>query len=170
MPKRVLTMLGYWGLMGMVAAWAQQSHKAGLWLVVTTTHIQQEDEAPGHFEQRGKDEKPSAERGVPVCLTREMIDYYGVILPPSLKSCEMYNVEQTANSFKGNMSCKGSYNGVGEVESQWTDENHVSGRIRFVSKTGTSQDADIMAWTQDVTAVFKSSDCGAVKPRPMPAR
>lgn len=170
MRKRVWTTLGYWGLMGMVAAWAQQPHKAGLWLVAATTHIQQTADSPGNIDLRKKDNGLSADNGAPVCLTPEMIENYGVILPPSLKSCELYNVQQTADSFKADMTCKGGYNGFGSVESQWTDENHVVGRIRFVSKSGETKDARMMTWTQDASAVFKSSDCGNVKPRQVPAK
>lgn len=170
MRKRVWTTLGYWGLMGVVAAWAQQPHKAGLWLVASTTRIQQKDEEPGSFDLRKKDNAPSAEAGSPVCLTQEMIDDYGVILPPSLKGCELYNMVQTAESFKADMSCKGGYNGFGSVESRWTDEDHVVGRVRFVSKSGESSDARTMTWVQDASAVFKSADCGNVKPRALPAK
>jgi len=156
--------------MGVVAAWAQQNHKAGLWLVATATRIQQKGETPGSLNTTGQAEQAiSAEHGAPVCLTHEMIENYGVILPPSLKGCELYNVQQTADSFKADMSCKGGYNGVGSVESTWKDPDHVVGKIRFVSKTGDTDDSRAMAWVETASAVFKSSDCGNVKPRPMPA-
>jgi hypothetical protein len=171
MRKRVLTTLGYWGLMGIVAAWAQQPHKAGLWLVATATRMDQQGSPAGNPAARGKDDNaPPAEGGVPVCLTKEMIDSYGVILPPSLKGCEMYNVQQTADSYKADMSCKGGFNGFGSVESKWTDEDHVVGKIRFVSKTKETSDARMLTWTEDASAVFKSSDCGTVKPHPMPGK
>ncbi len=170
MRKRVWTTLGSWVMMGMVAAWAQESHKAGLWLVVTTTRIQQQGESPGNF-ARGKNEpSPSAEGGVPECLTQEMIDNYGVILPPSLKSCELSNVLQTGDTFRADMTCKGGFNGFGSVESTWKDADHVVGKIRFVSKTKETTDARAMAWTEEASAVFKSADCGNVKPRQLPSR
>ena len=134
MTKRVWTTLGYWVLMGMVAAWAQQSHKAGLWMIATTTRIQQQGETPGNF--------------VRVVTTADRLrlrrcarvpdpeDHnYGVILPPSLKNCELSNVLQTGDSFKADMTCKGGFNGFGSVESTWKDPDHVVGKIRFVSKT-----------------------------------
>ena len=172
MRKPIWTWLGYGMLMGVVAAWAQQgpTRKAGLWLVATTTHIQQKDETPETFAARGqKEQAPAADGGVPECLTQDVIDNYGVILPPSLKSCELYNVLQTANGFKADMTCKGGYNGFGSVESTWTDPDHVVGKVRFVSKSSESKDARALVWTEEASAVFKSADCGAVKPRKVPA-
>jgi uncharacterized protein DUF3617 len=172
MRKRVWTTLGYGLLMGMVAAWAQQpqARKTGLWLVASTTQIQQKDEAPGSFSSRQNSQAAPAEGGAPVCLTREIIDNYGVILPPSLKSCQLYNVQQTETSFKADMTCKGGYNGFGTVESKWTDPDHVVGKVRFVSRNGESPEARALTWTEEASAVFKSADCGAVKPRPLPAK
>jgi hypothetical protein len=91
-----------------------------------------------------------------------------VILPPSLKDCELSNVSKTANSFKADMTCKGGYNGFGSVESTWSDPDHVVGKVRFVSKTRETTNARALTWTQESTAVFKSADCGQVKPRRMP--
>lgn len=168
MRKRVWMTLGYWALMGMVAGWAQESHKAGLWLVVTTTRIQGQGEAPGNF--AGGANAPAEEGGVPECLTKDIVDNYGVILPPSLKSCELQNVHQTADTFKADMTCKGSYNGFGSVESTWTDPDHVVGKVRFVSRGKGTNDTRALAWTEEAKAVFKSADCGNVRPRPLPSR
>lgn len=171
MRKRIWTTLSYWALMGVVAAWAQETRKAGLWMIATETQIQQPGEAPGNFvAHRQGDDAAVPAGGVPVCLTREMIDTYGVILPPSLKDCELSNVLQTADSFKADMTCKGAYNGVGSVESTWMDEDHVVGKVRFVSKTKGTTDVRALTWMQQATAVFKSSDCGAVRPRKIPVK
>ena len=170
MRKRVLMTLGYWALMGVVAGWAQETHKSGLWLVVTTTRIQGQGEAPGNFAGGANPPAAAAEGGVPECLTRDIIDNYGVILPPSLKSCELQNVQRTALSFKADMTCKGSYNGFGSVESTWTDPDHVVGKVRFVSRGKGTNDTRALAWTEEAKAVFKSADCGNVKPRPLPSK
>lgn len=172
MRRRVWTMLGYWMLMGVVAGWAQQTvtKKAGLWMVSASTSIQQKDETPESFKSRAKNEQSPAQSGVPECLTKEIIDGYGVILPPSLKSCELYNVLKTTDSFKADMTCKGSFNGFGAVESNWTDPDHVVGKVRFVSKTGGNDSARALVWTEEASAVFKSEECGAVKPRPLPGK
>lgn len=157
---------GYWLLVGVVAAGAQGNQKAGLWVVASSTRIQQPGEVPANGTILGSTAVAGA--GLPVCLTKEVVDSYGVILPPSLKDCELTHVQRTPESFKADMTCKGGYNGLGSVESSWTDPGHVVGKIRFVSKAGPANDARALAWTQESTAVFKSSDCGEVKPRKMP--
>ena len=169
--KRIWRTLGYYLLIGAAAGWAQQTRKAGLWLIATSTEIQQQGETSGNFVARGNSTAPAApDGGVPVCLTQEMIDNYGVILPPSLKDCELSKVQNTADSFKADMTCKGGYNGFGSIESTWKDPDHVAGKIRFVSKSRETSDNNgrSMTWTQESTAVFKSSECGAVRPRKMP--
>lgn len=167
---RKANVFGYWLLIGLVAigtqARAQENQKAGLWLVANSTRIQQPGEAPGNSNGVGR--SAIAGDGLPVCLTPELIDRYGVILPPSLKDCELTHVQRTDGSFKADMTCKGGYNGFGSVESTWTDPGHVIGKIHFVSKTGEATNARALAWTQESTAVFKSSDCGGVKPRKIP--
>jgi hypothetical protein len=148
---------------------AQQSRKAGLWMISTTTRIQQQGESPANL--GGHPGQSSSEPvGLPACLTQEVVDKFGVILPPSLRDCELSNVVQAADSFHADMTCKGSYNGVGSVESTWTDEDHVAGKVRFVSRTGEAGKGRQLTWSQESTAVFKSSDCGNVKPRQIPVK
>ena len=171
MTKRVWSTLGYCALIGVVAAWAQPARKSGLWMIASTTRIQHPGETPGNFVARGNGGDGQASPGSsPACLTPELIHKYGVILPPSLKDCELSNVVETAKSFKADLTCKGGFNGVGSVESTWTDEDHVVGKIRFVSKTRETDNARSMTWTQDSTAVFKSADCGEVRPRKIPVK
>jgi hypothetical protein len=149
---------------------AQQSPKAGLWLISTTTRIQQQGESPANFSASHQGQSSSEPVGLPACLTQDLIDKYGVILPPSLRDCELSNVVQAADNFHADMICKGSYNGVGSIESTWTDEDHVAGKVRFVSRTGEAGKGRQMSWSQESTAVFKSSDCGDVKPRKIPVK
>jgi hypothetical protein len=165
--QRVWIILTYCLLLGDVFTWAQ-TRKAGLWEVATTTRIQQAGQAPGNFAGGGSDQTAPA-GGLPVCLTQEMIDTYGVVLPPSLKDCELSNTVSAADNFRADMTCKGAYNGRGSIETQWRDDDHVVGKVRFVAKTGQGTNARTMTWTQEATGVFKSADCGAVKPRKMPA-
>jgi hypothetical protein len=168
--KRIWSTLGSYVLIAAVAGWAQETRKAGLWVVATTTKIQQAGETAGNFVARSSSGSPSsAEGGVPECLTQDVVDSYGVILPPSLKDCELSNVVQTASSFKADMTCKGGYNGFGSLESKWTDADHVTGKVRFVSRTKESKDGRELIWSQESSAVFKSAECGAVKPRRKPA-
>ena len=157
-------------LLAASVASAQQSPKAGLWLISTTTRIQQQGESPANFSAANQGKASAEPVGLPACLTSEIIDKFGVILPPSLRDCELSNLVQAADSFHADMTCKGSYNGVGSVESTWTDEDHVAGKVRFVSRTGEAGKGRQMSWSQESTAVFKSSDCGSVKPRKVPVK
>ena len=161
---RIAKVIGYFLLIGWAAA--QENRQAGLRLVSTSTRMQQPGQAPAN--RNGVGSFAVAGDGLPVCLTQELIDRYGVILPPSPKNCELTHVQRTADSFKADMTCKGGYNGFGSVESTWTDPSHVVGRIRFVSKAGPAKDARVLAWTQESTAAFQSFDCGDVKPRKVP--
>ena len=171
MTKHVWSTLGYCALIGVVAAWAQPARKSGLWMIASSTRFQQPGETPGNFVARGNGGGGQASpAGAAACLTPELIHKYGVILPPSLKDCELSKVQQTAETFRADLTCKGVYNGFGSVESTWTDEDHVVGKIRFVSKTRETENARAITWTQDSTAVFKSADCGEVKPRKIPVK
>ena len=148
-----------------------QSRKAGLWEMTTKTTILQPGNRVGTTINNGSDgQAQSTEPAeMSVCLTQVQIDKYGVILPPSLRDCEISNVAQKPDGISAEMTCKGTYNGKGSIESTWTDDDHASGKIRFVAKTRDSSRPMSITWTQEATAVFKSPDCGSVKPRPMPA-
>jgi hypothetical protein len=147
-----------------------QSKKAGLWEVTSTTTIQQAGREAGQPSgTESVNPSPNQSAPLPVCLSQALIDKYGVVLPPSLRDCQVFNVAQTANHFTADMTCKGSYNGKGSIESTWTDEDHAVGKVHFVAKTKDASPIS-MRWTQDVSAVFKSADCGTIKPRPMPAK
>jgi hypothetical protein len=156
-------------LAGGVLTLAQETQKAGLWLISTTNKIQQAGEAPANFGAHPAQSSPET-GALPACMTREMVDKYGVILPPSLRDCELSNVVRAADNFHADMTCKGAYNGVGSIEATWTDPDHVTGKVHFVSKTRETTNARSLTWSQDVTAVFKSPDCGDVKPRKMPVK
>lgn len=162
--------VAYCVFVGTSVCGAQETKKAGLWEISTTTRIQQQGETPGNLNARGSGADSAPASGMAVCLTRELLDTYGVILPPSLKDCDLSNVAQAADSFKADLTCKGGYNGFGSIESTWTDEEHVTGKLRFVSKTKEATNGRALTWTQESTAVFKGEDCGAVKPRKIPVK
>ncbi len=170
MQKYTLWMTLAFCLLAASVSSAQQSPQAGLWLISTTTRIQQAGDSPANFSGGHPAQSSSEPVGLPACISQELIDKYGVILPPSLRDCELSNVVQAADNFHADMTCKGSYNGVGSIESTWTDENHVTGKVRFVSRTGEAGKGRQMTWSQESTAVFKSPDCGNVKPRKIAAK
>ena len=145
-----------------------EAHKTGLWEVTTKTVIQQSGDVEGRL--NGNQPGGSGSMGsLPVCYSSDLINHYGIALPPSLRDCELSNVIDKPDSFRADLSCKGTYNGKGSVETTWTDEDHVTGKVHFTSKTRDAQPM-MIRWNQDLTAVFKSADCGNVKPRVIPQR
>jgi hypothetical protein len=158
-------------LLAVVPFSGAQSRKAGLWEITTKTAILQPGNRVGTTINNGSDTQAQSTEpaGLPVCLTQAQIDKYGVILPPSLHDCELSNVVQKPDGISADMTCKGTYNGKGSIESTWTDDDHASGKIRFVAKTRDTSRPMSITWTQEAIAVFKSTDCGNVKPRPTPS-
>jgi hypothetical protein len=155
-------------LFAIAIACSAQQRKTGLWEVSSTTRFQQQSNAPGNLDANSaSSESSAAPSGLNQCYTRELIDNYGIALPPSLRDCQLSNVSKNGATFNADMTCKGTYNGRGSIQSTWTDENHVTGKVRFVSKTK-STNAMALRWTQEVSAVFENSDCGQVKPRRIP--
>lgn len=150
-----------------------QSRKAGLWDITSKTSILQPGNRVGTTLNNGSQEPPQSSEApgaLPACLTQAQIDKYGVILPPSMRDCDISNVVQKPNGVSADLVCKGTYNGKGSIESTWTDDDHATGKIRFVAKGRDSSQPMSITWTQEATAVFKSPDCGNVKPRPMPSQ
>ena len=149
-----------------------QSRKAGLWEMTSKTTILQPGNRVGTTINNGSGTQAQASETepLPVCLTQAQIDQFGVILPPSLRDCQLSNVAQKPDSFSADMMCMGTYNGKGSIQSTWTDDDHASGKIRFVAKSRDSSTPMSITWTQESTAVFKSPDCGSVKPRAMPTQ
>jgi hypothetical protein len=169
MQKTLTSMLIGAGLLSVGAAGSAQTHKAGLWQVTTKTTIQQPGDPEGHFNGNSLGDQGGGTATLPACYTSDLISKYGFVLPPSLRDCELSNIVQTSDSFRADLTCKGSYNGKGSVESTWTDEDHVTGKVHFISKTRDDQPR-IVRWTQDVNAEFKNADCGSVRPRHIPVK
>ena len=146
-----------------------QTRKAGLWEVSAVTRIQKPGHGVGMFSQAdGNHASPGNSGGLPACYTQEMIDNYGILLPPSLRDCQLSNAVKKPMSFSADLKCTGRSNGSGSVSTTWTDEDHATSVIHFVDNQKKGSDTISLAWTQEATAVFKSSDCGGVKPRTIP--
>jgi hypothetical protein len=146
-----LMVLGCCSLVTM--AYGQKQRKPGLWEL--TTVMTMEGVPPG------------AANGTPhvaqVCFAQEMINKYGAIVP-TMAGCRLSSFSVKAGHMTGTMVCTGRMAGTAEAESSWSDPEHATGSIHF---TGTEGDRP-MNWTSRTMAVFKSPDCGAVKPMPMP--
>ena len=173
MPKLRVFFILLLCLLAIVPFSGAQARKAGLWEMTSKTSILQPGNRVGTTINNGSQEpsqssEPAA--GLAVCLTQAQIDKYGVVLPPSLRDCDISNVVQKPDGVSADLVCKGTYNGKGSIESTWTDDDHATGKVRFVAKSRDSSTPMSLAWTQESTAVFKSPDCGNVKPRPMPTQ
>lgn len=147
-----------------------QNRKAGLWEITSKTTFQQPGNV-GMFSATQSGQAPSGDiPAVPVCLSKELIEKFGVVLPPSLRDCQLTNVVNKPDSLMADLTCTGRSNGKGTIETSWSDDGHATGKIHFSSKAKAGPDKTVtMTWTQDSTAVFKSEDCGSVSPRKMPA-
>jgi hypothetical protein len=140
-----------------------------LWEVSAVTRIQKPGNSVGVFSHTDSEiSSPGNSGGFPACYTQEIIDNYGILLPPSLRDCQFSHAVKTPMSFSADMTCTGRSNGKGSVSTTWTDGDHATSVIHFVASQKRGTDTISMGWTQEATAVFKCSDCGNVKPRTIP--
>ena len=136
-----------------------QQRKTGLWELTTVTTFQQ---APGSIGASGP-----ATRTSQICLTQQMIDKYGSILPATNADCHLTNIVRKEQSMKAELVCAGPMKGTGTIESSFTAET-AKGKVHFTGSIQQGESSAPIEWTADSTSVFKSPDCGVVKPMPMP--
>ena len=143
-----------------------QTRKAGLWDVTSTMTWQQSP-------------FPSGGPGSPVgngphtntlCITQEQIDKFGSPLPPPRGDCQVSNVAKTANGMTADMICTGRMSGKGTLVASWTDGDHTISKLHFSGTLLAGQSPKPVEWTVDSASVFKSTDCGDVKPLGAPAK
>jgi hypothetical protein len=146
-------------------AWSQSARKPGLW-EITSTRTWQKSPFPPNT-PTGADAPGGGPHTLQVCLTQEMIDKYGAALPQS-RDCRVANLVKTPGSMKADWICSGHLNGKGTLESTETEPDHTTGKVHFVGTMLMGQESKPVELTVDSTGVFKSSDCGTVKPYPMP--
>jgi hypothetical protein len=142
-----------------LAAWAQGGRKPGLWEITTTMNYQSQAGATGRPATVGP-------YTTPACLTQALIDKYGAPLP-QVGQCKITSVNKQANSVKAILACTGRMNGTATMESTWTATT-ATGSVHFVMSPPPGSAAKAVEWTSTSTSVFKSADCGSVKPFPMP--
>jgi hypothetical protein len=152
-------------LVATVFAWAQ-GRKAGLW-EITTTMTWQQTPFPAGMTPPGGANSPFA--GGPhtsqVCLTQAIIDKYGAPVPQSRAAdCQFANVQKTDHDMTAEMVCTGRMNGKGTVKSAWDDPEHAKGNVHFTGTVQARSGTMPVEWTSESTSVFKSADCGDVKP------
>lgn len=146
-------------------AWAQ-GRKVGLWEVTTTMTWQQSPFPPGMTPPAGSPFS-AAPQITQVCLTQAILDRYGAP-PPQNGDCQISNVKKDEHGVSADLSCTGRMTGKGTFESSWTDSDHAKGSSHFTGTVQARTGTKPIEWTTSSTSVFKSADCGNVKPRPIP--
>jgi hypothetical protein len=153
-----------------VSAWAQ-SRKTGLWELTTVQTWQQSPFPPGAAGAApGGDANSSSAGGTYtklVCLTQQEIDKYGAIVPRT-RGCQVTNVVKKSGGMTADWVCTGAISGKGTMESHMVDSDHAKGTLHFVGTLQARPNAKPIEWTTQSSSVFKSADCGDVKPVPLP--
>jgi hypothetical protein len=141
-----------------------QSRKAGLWEITTTMTWQKAPSVPGAEGSRLMGGTHTAK----VCLTPQMIDKYGALLPQSRGQCSIANKVILPGSISADYVCQGIMTGKGALKSTWSDTEHEMGTLHFTGTFQVGAEAQPVEWTTESTSVFKSADCGSVKPAALP--
>ena len=99
------------------------------------------------------------------CLTQEMIDKYGAIVPENLSNvCQLVNVVKKPGGMTADIVCSAAIKGKGMLEVVWSDSEHSKGNLHF-SGTIHPGDNDIkIEWNAVTSSVYKGPDCGTLKP------
>lgn len=99
------------------------------------------------------------------CLTQEMIDKYGAIVPENLSNvCQLVNVVKKPGGMTADIVCSAAIKGKGALEVVWSDSEHSKGNLHF-SGTIHPGDNDIkIEWNAVTSSVYKGPDCGTLKP------
>ena len=154
-----------------------QARKAGLWETTTNMSFQQSPfpqmpaQANGHAMPGGS--PFGGPHTTQVCVTQAQIDKYNAIYnnnSPQQRDCQMSNIVKTANGMTADMVCTGRMNGKASVHFTWSDGDHSTGTIHFTGTMQMGPNSMPVEWTNTISSVFKSADCGSVKPfEPPPA-
>ena len=163
--RQICITLGCLACLGSLVAPAATSRKPGLWEINSSTTWQKSPSLPGVNGKR----LPSGSHVQQVCLTREMIEDYGALLPQSRGQCTVENRVLRPGKMTGEYVCKGMMMGKGSIDSVWSDDEHSIGTVHFLGTMVVGHDMEPVEWTTQSRATFKSSDCGTVRPMPLPA-
>jgi len=140
------------------------TRRPGLWEYTTTMTWQQAPVAPGSDLAR----LGGGTQTTQVCLTEELIDQYGILLPHSRGQCSIENKQVEPGRITADYVCSGMMTGKGALLSEWSDSEHVTGKLHFTGIMKVGAQAEPVEWTRESKAVFKSPDCGSVKPEALP--
>jgi hypothetical protein len=153
---------------GSLAFSGTTTRQAGLWEMTTTTTWQKSPDIPG--DQPDKDKLRGSSHTTQICLTQEMINDYGALLPQSHGNCSVENRVITGDKITADYVCSGLMTGKGAIESVWVDTEHAKGNVHFVGMYLVGSGHQPIEWTTESTSTFKSSNCGLVKPKTLPKR
>jgi hypothetical protein len=145
-----------------------QSRKAGLWEITSTTTLQQSPFPPG-MEIPSTSPLSAGPHVTQVCLTQAMIDKYGAPVPESRTECQLVNVQKEEHDMTADLVCSGRMSGKGTLKSSWPDPEHAKGTIHFLGSVQAGPNPRPIEWTRESNSIFKSEDCGDVKPVELPA-
>jgi hypothetical protein len=136
------------------------SRKPGLWGFTSTTTWQR---APLARVQSGKplEERTSTSQ---VCLTADLIDQEGALLPHSRGQCVIENKHVEAGRLTADYVCDGLMKGRGVLKSEWPDSDHVTGSLHFTGTLRVGSEDQPIEWTTDSKGIFEAADCGNIKP------
>jgi Protein of unknown function (DUF3617) len=158
------------GLMLVASTFARaQGRKPGLWEITSSLTLQQSPFPPG-MQMPASSPLAAGPHTSQACLTQAMIDKYGAPLPQSQAGdCSYANVNKTDHGMTADLMCTGRMTGKGTIETSWSDPEHAKSTAHFTGTVVGRNGTVPLEWTRESTSVFKSADCGDVKPVPMPA-
>lgn len=104
-------------------------------------------------------------RNIQSCLTQDMIDQYGAIVPQYLaNTCQLTNVVKKPGKMTADMVCSGRMTGKGTLEIGWNDSEHAKGLLHFSGSMRPGENEIKIEWSAATTSVYKGPDCGELKP------
>ncbi|HWG21836.1 MAG TPA: DUF3617 family protein [Terracidiphilus sp.] len=164
----------FWTGLGCVAAsavllMAQADRKPGLY-EMTSNMTWQQSPFPAGMQMPPGAHNPFG--GGPhtsqVCLTQELIDRYGGPVPQSRGDCQVKNMVKNTTGMTADYVCTGSMSGTGRLEANWTGSGQSHSKVHFTGTMQMGQRSTPVEWTMESTSNYKGSDCGSVKPMPLP--
>jgi hypothetical protein len=143
-----------------------QARKPGLWEVTATQTWQQSPfpQALSGAVGGGASALGGGRHTTLVCLTQQQIDKYGAV--PQSRGCQMTNIVKKSDGMTADMVCTGPMSGKGTLEAHAIDDEHSKAKVHFVGSLQAGPNTMPVEWTLESSSVFKSADCGNVKPAP----
>lgn len=142
-----------------LVAWAQ-APKAGLY-EVTNRMTWQQSPFPANMQAPAGSGDPHTAQ---TCLTRAQIQKYNGPKPEAHGGCQISNIQKQDGGMTAEISCGAPMTGSGTVKTKWVDSGHSKSKIHFTGSMRVGPDTKTVEWTIDSESIFKSSDCGSVKP------